>query len=137
MKWLVARRSSCMDNAGCAQRGHVLHSELLVFRTPTTGDMVAAAAAASDPAAQRWLGWPTDRIVPRTCRKRWLAAVPGKGPDCDWSPHFPLVAIHSGKNRCIGMVLIYHEPERGYEIGGWLAPQFRDRGLGTELFRQV
>ena len=33
------------------------------------------------------------------------------------------------------MVLIYHEPERGYEIGGWLAPQFRDRGLGTELFR--
>ncbi|MGH3864539.1 MAG: GNAT family N-acetyltransferase [Pseudonocardiaceae bacterium] len=134
MRWLVARRNSRTANAGCHQRGHVLQSELLVFRTPTNWEMVAAVAAASDPAAQRWLGWSTDQIVPRASRKRWLAVVPGKGSDYNWSPHFPLVTIHRTKNRCSGMVTI-RESERGYEIGGWLAPQFRGRGLGPELFR--
>ena len=72
MKWLVARRSSCMDNAGCAQRGHVLHSELLVFRTPTTGDMVPQLRRlATRPHSVGWAGRQTGSCPERVESGGW------------------------------------------------------------------
>jgi RimJ/RimL family protein N-acetyltransferase len=118
----------------CVERRHFVRTERLLFRTPTEWEMAAAQAAASDAAAQRWIGWSPESIVAQADRRCYLAVVPGSGPDREWPDFACLVAIHRTTNRCAGMVAISHIPERGYELGGWLAPAFRGRGLGSELF---
>ena len=92
------------------------------------------AAAASDPQAQRWLGW-TDQHVKGA--RQWtglLGVKPGQGR---WLPRAPdsremsLAAVDPSGRRLAGW--IEFDRETG-EIGGWLAPEFRGRGLGAALF---
>jgi RimJ/RimL family protein N-acetyltransferase len=94
-------------------------------------DIKIAKAAASDPDAQRWLGWP--RVVPESDRERLLAMAPGRGrphfrqPDGQWL----LIAIDVSTEQLAGAIggNVWLA-----DIGGWLAPRFRSRGLGSEMF---
>lgn len=121
--------------AKCIKGRHFLATERLLFRTPTEWEMAAAQAAASDAAAQRWIGWAPEAIVPKSDRAKFLSVVPGTGPDRDWPDSACLLAIHRKANRCAGMVTISRDPGQWPELGGWLAPAFRGKGLGAELFR--
>jgi RimJ/RimL family protein N-acetyltransferase len=106
----------------------------LRLQSPSVQDARAMLAAASDPHAQRWLGWP-DQIVQQA--RQWaglLGAEPGEGrwlPRSASSREMPLAAIDPSGRRLAGWITFTRETG---EIGGWLAPGFRGRGLGAALF---
>ena len=131
---LGVRRARRITAAKCVKGRHFVGTERLLFRTPTEWEMAAAQAAASDPAAQRWIGWEPEAVVPKRDRSRYLSIIPGTGPDCDWPDSACMVAIHRRTNQCTGMVTISRDTGGRPELGGWLAPAFRGKGLGTELF---
>jgi len=118
----------------CQGKRHVLDLPGLRLQSPTVIDYQAARAGASDPEAQRWLEWPDKFIVPAGQRDRWLGARPGVGrllpPRA--APHLiSLVAIDPATNLIAGMVGM---GRKDHDIGGYLAPAYRGRGLGTVLF---
>jgi RimJ/RimL family protein N-acetyltransferase len=129
------RRASRVVDGRCTRSRHFLRTERLVLRTPTEWEMAAAQAAASDPAAQHWIGWAPEAVMAKEDRRRFLQVVPGTGPDREWPDAAYLVAIHRRVDRIAGMVTVSRIEGRGHELGGWLAPTFRGRGLGSELFR--
>ena len=51
----------------------MLHAPALRLETPTAGDLRIMLAAASDPQAQRWLGWTGRDVVPERDREHLLA----------------------------------------------------------------
>jgi RimJ/RimL family protein N-acetyltransferase len=118
----------------CGWSRHVVQMPGLRLQSPSVQDLRAMAAGASDPQAQRWLGW-TDRKVQQA--RQWtglLGAEPGQGR---WLPRAPgsrvmyLAAVDPSGRRLAGWIAF--DRERG-EIDGWLAPGFRGRGLGAGLF---
>lgn len=115
---------------GVCHRGrHTLDLPRLRLQTPTLRDLKMAIAAGSDPQAQRWLGFPARYLVPERQRNRMLAKHPGRGkPLCDTSA---LIAIDRVSGMFAGVIEV--ETDTGM-CGGWLAPRFRSRGLGKELF---
>lgn len=92
-------------------------------------------AAASDPQAQRWLGWTGQAVLPERDLERLLARPAGQGafPSRRYlsGPVIHLVAIDLADGRVAGAIGVYRDSG---EIGGWLAPRFRGRGLGVGLF---
>lgn len=118
----------------CRRRGHTLDLPHLRLQTPTGPDIAIALAAGSDPEAQRWLGWPPEHVTPEHLREKVLTWRPGTGSPLDgpmpggWS----LVAVERESDLLAGVIEVDHY---GRELGGWLAPRFRSRGLGGELFR--
>ena len=129
------RRASRVVDDRCTRGRHVVRTERLLLRTPTEWEMAAAQAAASDPVAQHWIGWAPEAVMAKEDRRRFLQVVPGTGPDREWPDAAYLVAIHPRVDRIAGMVTVSRIEGRGHELGGWLAPTFRGRGLGSELFR--
>lgn len=111
----------------------MVHMERLRFQSPMKSDVRVMLAAASDAEAQRWLGWPKIVLIRESRRGFLLAKKPGQGRMR--APgrigEFQMTAI----DRATGLLAggVGYEPENG-EVGGWLAPQFRGRGLGAELF---
>jgi RimJ/RimL family protein N-acetyltransferase len=91
------------------------------------------AAAASDSQAQRWLGWPADRLILDPYRERLLDLQPGRGRPLRINiEHGPfLIAVDKVRERLAGA--IGFDRDRG-DVGGWLSPSYRSRGFGTELF---
>lgn len=92
-------------------------------------------AAASDPEAQRWLGWPSQAVLPERRLERYLARPAGQGvfPSRRYlaGPQLHLVAIDLAEGRIAGGIGVNRDSG---EIGGWLAPRFRGHGLGVGLF---
>lgn len=124
------------DGLGGRCRGghHVLHMPGLSLQSPAVGDYNGAMAGASDPEAQRWLEWPDKSLVPTGRREQFLSVRPGTG--FLLSPRLApgvvsLVAIDPASNRLAGYVSMTRET---HEIGGWLVPGYRGRGLGAVLF---
>jgi RimJ/RimL family protein N-acetyltransferase len=117
----------------CRRDGHVLVVPGLRVQSPTLLDIRIAMAAASDGQAQHWLGWRRQAIVPEPDRHRLLRATPGQGklPEPEADSDHVLVAVDPELDRLVGYVA--YDVKTG-EVGGWLAPQFRGRGLGTVLF---
>lgn len=119
--------------AGCSGGHHVLRTRSLRLQSPTERDLKMMMVAACDPEAQRWLGWSGKRIVAEADRERLLTLRPGEGrrltrtPESQWY----LAVIEWATGRLAGAVGC--EPD-GRELGGWLAPHFRGRGLGSEMF---
>jgi RimJ/RimL family protein N-acetyltransferase len=105
----------------------------LRLQTPTVQDMRIMSAAASDPQAQRWLGWPGPDVIPQQDLKRLLALPAGQGravlrvP----GPRCYVAAIDPAAGRVAGAVSV--DRSTG-QVGGWLAPRYRGRGLGSGLF---
>ncbi|WP_308310904.1 GNAT family protein [Streptomyces sp. GbtcB6] len=126
-----------------------MRTERLLLYTPETAlDLAAAAAGASDAAAQRWLGWAEHDLADAHAREVLLRLRPGD-PDTlrasalgrrllaqPYEPHPDgtelLVGVGLDDGRYAGTTML--DPGTG-EIGGWLAPHARGLGLGTELFR--
>ncbi|MFF3409333.1 GNAT family N-acetyltransferase [Streptomyces sp. NPDC002742] len=131
----------------CGHRRHTLRTERLLLYTPeTTQDLVAAMAAASDPEAQRWLGW-DEGVVGEQVREAMLQLHPGDPDSRLASPVARrllagafeprpdqgemLVAVRVDDGRYAGAVGVDAGTS---QIGGWLAPHARGHGLGAELF---
>jgi RimJ/RimL family protein N-acetyltransferase len=91
-------------------------------------------AAASDPEAQRWLGWPSQALIPESQRARLLATEPGQGRAQPGHIDYSLLAVHRASGLAAGGAGLYVGTQ---EVGGWLAPDFRARGLGAELFAAI
>ncbi|MEU0965847.1 GNAT family N-acetyltransferase [Streptomyces sp. NPDC005917] len=134
----------------CWARRHTLRTERLLLYTPETSlDLVAAAAAGSDPEAQRWLSGRTEDIMTDArVREAVLKLCPGDTEALRTSPMARrllsqsfqpspdqgemLVAVRMDDGRYAGLTMLRISTG---EIGGWLAPHARGLGLGTELFQ--
>ncbi|GAA4490666.1 hypothetical protein GCM10023191_023170 [Actinoallomurus oryzae] len=105
----------------------------LRLQTPTLRDLKMAAAAAGDPEAQRWFGWPPEYVLPERRRNRLLTRRPGRGRPIrePVAEGMALIAIDRVSGMLAGAIDV---PIDTGELGGWLAPRFRSRGLGGELF---
>ena len=118
----------------CRGGRHVLHMPGLRLQSPSLADHKGALAGASDWEAQRWLEWPEESLVPSGMRERFLIARPGAGVLVS-SQHAPdfvsLVAIDPVSDWLAGYVSLNWETR---EVGGWLVPGYRGRGLGAALF---
>jgi RimJ/RimL family protein N-acetyltransferase len=123
-------------DVGCGK--HEVLTDRLILYTPTVLDLAAGNASGSDPEAQRWLGFAQEGIVAEPQRGELLSGSPGRGEFRDLSHLFPdsfaLVAVDPRRSRHLGMVAIELDSTGRYQTGGWLAPGFRGRGLGVELF---
>ena len=126
---MVFGRARGARSPRCRHSRHRFHTERLVWCHPTGHDLLAASAAASDPQAQRWLGWPPEQLVAEQHRAALLARRPGTGTGWASDP-WRLIAIDRASGRLAGAASVNQE----HQIGGWLGPQFRGRGLGRELF---
>lgn len=115
----------------CGRGLHHLQTEQLVLTSPSVMDLRSAMAAASDAAAQRWLGWLPEDVLSGPHRRSLLLRQAGRGPKAVIDRPV-LIAIDRISGRLAGEVAFDLEQA---EVGGWLAPEFRGRGLGRELFR--
>lgn len=150
MVWsLIPRRrtASGLPEPGRCERGrHVLVTDRLLLFTPRTRlDIVAGLAASADAEAQRWLGTQADEVLPDPGTRRALLAWRPAGDDGRRIPRglaepytpgpddpFFLVCVRRSDLSYAGGLELQH---RTGEMGGWLAPAVRGRGLGAELFR--
>jgi RimJ/RimL family protein N-acetyltransferase len=123
---------------GCAGGRHVIRTPGLVLRTATVADFRRIAAGGSDPQAQRWLGWTPESTVPEDERERLLAAPAGRGRRRFGLPgrcvETQLIAIDPERGTTAGAVSLNPLSDEVCEMGGHLAPAYRGRGLGAELF---
>jgi RimJ/RimL family protein N-acetyltransferase len=111
----------------------VVRTERLRLQMPTGRDLKIMLAAASDPRAQRWLGWRADEVMAEAAREQLLYLGAGEGrvvPQAT-EQRWYLAAVEWATGRLAGAVGC---DSGGHDLGGWLAPQFRGRGLGRELF---
>lgn len=125
-------------NVLCEAHLHVVRTTSLVLRTPTQREVAIAMAAASDDEAQRWLGWRKALICPEIHRAA-LLSFPADGIERPSQPvvdrPWRMVAIDADRLAVAGNVGFEPSPDGLHSyIGGWLAPQYRGRGLGRELF---
>lgn len=119
--------------AQCGRECHVLHMPGLRLQTPMKRDVRIMYAAASDPQAQRWLGWTGPAVIPQRDLEHQLARTAGRGRAFPrvLGPVRYLVAIDPAAGRVAGAFGV--DTDAG-EVGGWLAPRYRGRGLGSGLF---
>jgi RimJ/RimL family protein N-acetyltransferase len=119
--------------AVCWRGCHTLDLPRLRLQTPTLQDTLIGAAAASDPEAQRWFGWRRRSVVNERRRDLLLTRRAGRGRPVrrPVAGHMDLIAVDRTSGLVAGSVSV--QINSG-ELGGWLAPSFRSRGLGGELF---
>ncbi|MBY8840214.1 GNAT family N-acetyltransferase [Streptomyces sp. SP2-10] len=149
MVWSLIRRrtASGLPRPGrCGPGQHVLATERLLLFTPRTRlDVAAGLAASADTEAQRWLGTQADEVLPDPDTRRALLAWRPAGDDGRRiprvlaEPYTPgpddplfLVCVRRSDLSYAGGLELHHVTG---EMGGWLAPDCRGRGLGAELFR--
>ena len=103
----------------------------LILRPPAPEDAEAVTAACQDPEIQRWT------LVPSPYRREhaeeWLAAAPGRARDGE---AVALLAFEGDGRLAGSFSLMELDLERGYgEIGYWVAPWARGRGVATRSVR--
>lgn len=130
---MVRARAGPVPRA-CRRDVHILVTANLRLHTPTRRDRAIMQAAGSDPEAQRWLGWTAGALVPEPLRDRLLAMEPGRGPRQPIDPDHWLAAVDRASGLVAGAACL---GAGSLEVGGWLAPGFRGRGLGAELFAAI
>jgi RimJ/RimL family protein N-acetyltransferase len=115
---------------------HIVRTPSLLLRTPTPREARIAMACASDDDAQHWLGW-VEYVCPEPGRAALIASRadglerPGRRV---LSLPGQLIAIDPERPAVIGAVGITARQAEPPQVGGWLAPSHRGRGLGRELF---
>jgi len=107
-----------------------LRTERVVLSVPTEADVDAIFAACQDPAIQRWVMLPSpyerrhaEGFIPRV-RDHWES-----GSEYTWA-----VRADEGLS---GMIALLQDGSGSSEIGYWLTPGARGRGLLTEAARAV
>lgn len=135
MRGQMFRHSGTRSASPSCRRGdHLLLTARLRLQTATIADYPIMLAAASDPAAQHWLGFSKQDVIPAGRRSRLLAAMPGIGGLLDSPGHCWLIAIDQASGLAAGAASL---DLRTLEVGGWLAPRFRGQRLGPELFAAI
>ena len=124
-------RSKPIDT--CWRGHHVVRMEHLRLQSPLRSDMAIMNAAASDPEAQRWLGWNKEAVIKDSLRDSLLARQPGRGRvvATETMALWDLIAVDEATGLLAGSV---GGNRRNGQVGGSLAPRFRGHHLGTELF---
>jgi RimJ/RimL family protein N-acetyltransferase len=119
----------------CGRGRHLVQMPDLRLQSPSLQNLRAMAAAASDPHAQHWLGW-TDQFVQQA--RQWTGLLEmelgeggGRLPRASDRRATHLAAIDASGRRLAGAISFDGDTS---EVGGWLAPGFRGRGLGAALF---
>ncbi|WP_165965925.1 GNAT family protein [Actinomadura sp. 7K534] len=122
----------------CSGGRHVITTPRLLLRSLTMADIPLTEALGSDPEAQRWLGWAPEDIMPEDERDHLLAAPVGAGRSRFGLPsrrvELGMLAIDPEYGLPAGAFFLTPESEARCELGGYLAPRYRGRGLGAELF---
>jgi RimJ/RimL family protein N-acetyltransferase len=130
----AGKRSTSKLMATCWRGNHVVTMEHLRLQSPTRSDIAIMRAAASDSEAQRWLGWNKQTVIRRSRRKSLLGRQPGQGrirAKEQITGQWYMIAIDRDTGLLVGGI---GGDLRNGEVGGWLAPKFRGRRLGAELF---
>jgi RimJ/RimL family protein N-acetyltransferase len=119
--------------AACRNGRHVLRTPSLRLQAPTGRDFKMMMAAASDQQAQRWLGWSADDVVAGDALEGLLTLKAGEGRPIPQplGGHWYLAAVEWATGQLAGAIGC---DTVSRELGGWLAPRYRGRGLGRELF---
>ena len=119
----------------CGRGSHLVQMADLRLQSPSLQNRRAMAAAGSDPHAQRWVGW-TDQVVQQA--RQWTGLLEmelgnggGRLPRAPARRAMYLAAIDASGRRLAGAITFDRDAS---EVGGWLAPGFRGRGLGAALF---
>jgi RimJ/RimL family protein N-acetyltransferase len=73
-------------------------------------------------------------VLDEQLREGYLRAAPGNGPVRPGGDAVDLIMIEVAANRCAGLVSVHPGEDGVAETGGYLAPAYRGRGLGRELF---
>lgn len=132
------RQRSALRVRGCSGGRHEIVTPRLFLRTATWSDARRIRAAASDAEAQRWLGWEPGILVPERERAGLLAAPAGRGRGRFGLPSprlgLSMIAIDPDRGTTAGSLSLTPLSGDGCELGGSLAPGYRGRGLGAELF---
>jgi RimJ/RimL family protein N-acetyltransferase len=117
----------------CCVEVPTLRDAELILRAPAPGDAEAVTAACQDPEIQRWTFVPSP--YRREHAEAWIAAAPQRARD---GVAVTLLAF-GGEGRLAGSFsLMELDLERGYgEIGYWVAPWARGRGVATRSVRLV
>ncbi len=135
---MVTRQRPALRVRGCSGGRHEILTPRLFFRTATLSDARRIAASASDAAAQRWLGWTPEMLIPEEERARLLATPAGRGRGRFGLPNpglrLDMIAIEPDRGSLAGSFTLTPLSGDGCELGGHLAPDYRGRGLGAELF---
>ena len=129
---MLSNEAGAQPPAVCRRGRHVVVTEHLRLHSPSRSDWLIMAAAASDPGAQRWLGWPKRKVIAASRRDSLLTRRPGQGrmqPSWHGRQWF-LIAV----DRSSGMVAGGIGSDQADEVGGWLAPAYRGHRLVRELF---
>ena len=99
----------------------------LTLRPPRPGDADAVTAACQDAAIRRWVGVPSP--YRREHAVQWLAAAPVRARAGE---AVSLLALDAQERVAGSFSLLEIDRSRGYgEIGYWVAPLARGRGLAT------
>ncbi|WP_207933213.1 GNAT family protein [Actinomadura sp. GC306] len=110
----------------------------LVLRSPTMWELRLVLALGSDGEAQRRLHWAPEDVIPEDERERLVTAPVGRGRGRFGLPgpglEAALLAIDPALGLPAGAVTLTPESRDRCELGGYLAPSYRGRGLGAELF---
>lgn len=115
----------------CLPRLHEFRTERLVLRSPGIWDHAIMAATASDPEAQAFLNWRRRQVVPARRIDRALRGRPGGRRPRLRPPEGSFAIVQHG--RVIGGAGVSRtDRDDEVEIGDYLAPAYRGRGLGTE-----
>jgi len=129
---MLGKKSRSNPMAACWRDHHVVKLDHLRLQSLTRSDTTMMNAAGSDADAQRWLGWHKQLVIRQQRCGSLLAKQPGRGRalagiETQWH----LIAVDLASGLLAGAV---GGNLRDGTVGGWLAPQFRGRGLGAELF---
>jgi RimJ/RimL family protein N-acetyltransferase len=130
---MMGKRFRSKPIVTCWRGHHVVRMEHLRLQSPVRSDTAIMRAAASDPEAQRWLGWYKEDVIRDSRRDSLLARQPGRGraPAASTTWLWNLIAVDEATGLLAGAV---GGNRKNGELGGYLAPRFRGRHLGTELF---
>jgi RimJ/RimL family protein N-acetyltransferase len=117
----------------CRKTGlHIVKTRRLWIVSARRCDLAAFEATGSDPAAQRWLGWPSVPPHPAVPGPVDLPLRQSRGILLPKQHQLYFAGIDRKSMHLVTAVTVYEAADGYLEIGGHVAEAHRGRGLGTE-----
>ncbi|MFI2285191.1 GNAT family N-acetyltransferase [Nocardia beijingensis] len=110
----------------------VLSNGTIWLSAPTADDVDAITECCQDPAIAEWVTIPVPYVRDSAVTFIEKMVVPG------WAARSPTWAVRlHAEGQVVGMIGLGEQDESAAEIGFWLAPAQRSRGLTTQAVRMV